>query len=198
MHRTDLLISDLNSAHVQLTLDNALAPYLNTQFGFSITKAGNLAAIFGMMNFGARPAGGVLSDVLGKRFGMRGRIWALFLVFSLGGFFTAMTGVLAFHPFKVTLAMYILAGIFLEVRPQLLTTLFPLPLAETLTQHCVFCRQQLCPCCYGTPVAHMCCCSQVGFHLIIRATSPWHGLCGLAWLQYTNSLCTFVPEDATG
>ena len=112
---------------MQLTLDNALAPYLNTQFGFSITKAGNLAAIFGMMNFGARPAGGVLSDVLGKRFGMRGRIWALFLVFSLGGFFTAMTGVLAFHPFKVTLAMYILAGIFLEVRPQLLTTLFPLP-----------------------------------------------------------------------
>ncbi|KAK9842928.1 hypothetical protein WJX74_004522 [Apatococcus lobatus] len=99
---------------VELTLDNALAPYLTNQFGFSITKAGNLAAIFGIMNFGARPAGGILSDVLGKRFGIRGRIWALFLVFSLGGFFTAMTGVLAFRPFKVTLAMYILAGIFLE------------------------------------------------------------------------------------
>ena len=101
---------------LQLTLDNALAPYLTNQFGFSITKAGNLAAIFGIMNFGARPAGGVLSDVLGKRFGIRGRIWALFFVFSLGGFFVAMTGVLANHPFKVTLAMYILAGIFLEVR----------------------------------------------------------------------------------
>lgn len=100
---------------MQLTLDNALAPYLTNQFGFSILKAGNLAAIFGIMNFGARPAGGILSDVLGKRFGIRGRIWALFLVFSLGGFFTAMTGVVAFKPFKFTLAMYILAGIFLEV-----------------------------------------------------------------------------------
>ncbi len=116
-----LLIAELgyiNSICVglQLTLDNALAPYLNNQFGFSITKAGNLAAIYGCMNFLARPAGGILSDVLGKRFGIRGRVWALFMVFSLGGLFTALVGVLVNHSFNVTLAMYILSGIFLEVR----------------------------------------------------------------------------------
>ena len=120
---------------LQLTLDNALAPYLNTQFGFSITKAGNLAAIYGLLNFGARPAGGILSDVLGKRFGIRGRIWALFMVLALGGLFTSLVGVLVNYPFKVTLAMYILSGVFLEVITRSLsypcaTSTYPLPMCS--------------------------------------------------------------------
>lgn len=53
---------------VQLAIDNVLAPYLGNQFGFSITKAANLAAIFGMLNFVARPLGGYLSDVCGRRY----------------------------------------------------------------------------------------------------------------------------------
>ena len=53
---------------LQLAIDNVLAPYLGNQFGFSITKAANLAAIFGMLNFVARPFGGYLSDVCGRRY----------------------------------------------------------------------------------------------------------------------------------
>lgn len=60
-------MSDSMCCHVQLAIDNVLAPYLGNQFGFSITKAANLAAIFGMLNFVARPFGGYLSDVMGRR-----------------------------------------------------------------------------------------------------------------------------------
>lgn len=78
----------LNSVHVclsQLALDNALAPYFEKNFGFGITKAANLASIFGMLNFISRPLGGYFSDLAGRRWGMRGRIWVLFIVVAGGG-----------------------------------------------------------------------------------------------------------------
>ncbi len=53
---------------MQLAIDNTLAPYLGSQFGFSTNKAANLASIFGMMNFWARPLGGFLSDIVGRRY----------------------------------------------------------------------------------------------------------------------------------
>lgn len=42
---------------VELTVDNNLAPYLQSEFGKSITAAGNLASIFGLLNFFSRPCG---------------------------------------------------------------------------------------------------------------------------------------------
>ena len=69
----------------QLALDNALAPYFQNNFGFGITKAANLAAIFGMMNFVARPCGGLFSDLAARRWGMRGRIWVLWTCVAGGG-----------------------------------------------------------------------------------------------------------------
>jgi nitrate/nitrite transporter NarK len=69
----------------QLALDNALAPYFQNNFGFGITKAANLAAIFGMMNFVARPCGGLFSDLAARRWGMRGRIWILWICVAGGG-----------------------------------------------------------------------------------------------------------------
>lgn len=74
-----------NVSCLQLALDNALAPYFEKNFGFGITKAANLAAIFGMLNFFARPLGGYFSDLCGRRWGMRGRIALLFTVVAGGG-----------------------------------------------------------------------------------------------------------------
>ena len=52
---------------VELALDNVLPSYLGNNFNFSVTKAGNLAAIFGTLNFIARPMGGVFSDLMGRK-----------------------------------------------------------------------------------------------------------------------------------
>ena len=70
---------------VQLALDNALAPYLQNTFSLTLDKAAYLASVFGMMNFIARPVGGICSDYFGRIYGMRGRIWILFTVYALGG-----------------------------------------------------------------------------------------------------------------
>lgn len=42
---------------VELTVDNNLAPYIQTQFSKSLVASGNFAAIFGLLNFFSRPGG---------------------------------------------------------------------------------------------------------------------------------------------
>ena len=36
-------------------------------------------------DFVCRPCGGIMSDLMGRRFGMRGRIWVVFVGLALGG-----------------------------------------------------------------------------------------------------------------
>ncbi|KAK9809615.1 hypothetical protein WJX73_007601 [Symbiochloris irregularis] len=99
---------------VELALDNALAPYYTNNFGWSITRAGNLAAIFGLMNFISRPLGGVLSDVCARYYGMRGRLWALFFTLGVGGMGTAVMGTQHLNG-NTTLGLMVVAGWFLEM-----------------------------------------------------------------------------------
>lgn len=62
---------------MELTIDNIAALYFTDYFHLALTAAGLVASSFGMMNIFARALGGIVSDRLHERWGLRGR--ALFL-----------------------------------------------------------------------------------------------------------------------
>lgn len=98
---------------VELTVDNNLANYFGQHFGKSVIAAGNLAAIFGLCNIFSRPAGGMISDWFAKHWGMRGRLWWLWICMTTGGAFCVGVGV-SQDSFANTMVVVILFSIFIQ------------------------------------------------------------------------------------
>lgn len=70
---------------VELVMNGNLATYFQDEFDSSESSAGLIAGLFGLMNLFARALGGIISDLMSKRFGMRGRLWAFFIVLFCEG-----------------------------------------------------------------------------------------------------------------
>lgn len=72
---------------IELTIHGTAALYFFDKFGLSLTTAGLVASLFGMMNLFARSLGGIFSDKLNKTGGLQGRARLLFLCLLLEGVF---------------------------------------------------------------------------------------------------------------
>jgi NNP family nitrate/nitrite transporter-like MFS transporter len=64
----------------ELCVTQEVVAYFYTNFKLSLESAGMLGFMFGAMNLFARSLGGIVSDNLAAKFGMRGRLWAQFLI----------------------------------------------------------------------------------------------------------------------
>eukprot|EP00897_Mesotaenium_endlicherianum_P009190 jgi/Mesen1/829/ME000111S10974 len=67
---------------------------------------------FGLMNIFSRPSGGIISDLVARRFGMRGRLWALWMFQTLGGVFCITMGFM--DTLSSSIAVMIVFSFFVE------------------------------------------------------------------------------------
>ena len=77
---------------VELTMNNIVAAYLYDQFELDLVTAGTLASTYGLMNLFARSIGGYVSDLMSVKFGMRGRLWTLWVVQTVEGVLCVFMG----------------------------------------------------------------------------------------------------------
>lgn len=59
--------------------------YFTSEFGLSTVQAAAVGSIFGWMNIFARAVGGLCSDKLNLKIGMRGRLWLQTILLLLEG-----------------------------------------------------------------------------------------------------------------
>mmetsp|Transcript_50238 Transcript_50238/g.108869 ORF Transcript_50238/g.108869 Transcript_50238/m.108869 type:complete len:614 (+) Transcript_50238:37-1878(+) len=77
---------------VELTMTNVAALYFFRYHGITPQLAGTFAACFGLMNLFARSCGGITSDYMNKLYGMRGRLWAMWILQVVEGAFCIIMG----------------------------------------------------------------------------------------------------------
>ena len=91
---------------IEITVDNVAAIYFMDNFQATLIMAGALAAIFGFMNIFARALGGIVSDKIGRKYGLKGKgllLAAMLLCEGLGIILFAKSGNLGMAIFSMLL-----------------------------------------------------------------------------------------------
>jgi len=73
------------SCGVDFTMGNGTAMYYRHVFGRGVAASGAMACLYGISALFARGLGGYMSDRVGDKFSLRGRLWAQLLVMVLQG-----------------------------------------------------------------------------------------------------------------
>jgi len=96
---------------IELTINGTAALYFFDKFGLSLATAGLVASLFGLMNIFARSLGGIFSDFLNKRGGLRGRVYFLFGCLLLEGialmFFSRMVALAVAIPALIVFSLFV-------------------------------------------------------------------------------------------
>jgi NNP family nitrate/nitrite transporter-like MFS transporter len=98
---------------MEITFDNVASLHFVDTFKLSQSNAGFWAGIFGGMNLFARALGGIVSDKVGNRFGMRGKgllLGSVLMLEGLGLLVFAQAGTLG-----VAIASMLLFALFLKM-----------------------------------------------------------------------------------
>lgn len=98
---------------VELTVENVAVHYFFDQFEMTLTRAGLVASIFGLLNVFARSLGGIFSDRISLDYGMRGRLGAFWLLQTLQGITCILVG-LAVKSLGWTIFLMVVFSIFVQ------------------------------------------------------------------------------------
>jgi MFS transporter, NNP family, nitrate/nitrite transporter len=101
---------------VELIIESIATVFFREKFKIGMEVAGVAAACFSVMNVVSRPMGGIASDKLGAMFGMRGRLWGLWIVQTIGGLICLMFGRMNDDSasLEFTLAMLVVLAFFVQ------------------------------------------------------------------------------------
>ncbi|CAG8445805.1 10270_t:CDS:2 [Scutellospora calospora] len=72
---------------VEAAVNNVIAIFFSTEFGLNQTQAGLIGSLFGLLNFFSRASGGLISDLVNRKMGVRGRFLTQFAFFFFQGIF---------------------------------------------------------------------------------------------------------------
>lgn len=98
---------------MELTIDNIAALYFTDNFHLALTAAGLVAGSFGMMNLFARALGGIVSDKLNRRWGLRGRSLLLGATICCEGLAMMLFSRMTILPLAIATMM--LTGLFIKM-----------------------------------------------------------------------------------
>jgi len=86
---------------IELTINNVASLYYADYFRLDIKTAGLIAGLFGMMNLFARSLGGFLGDRSGMKWGLKGRVYFLFLTLFFEGLALIVFSRMSFLPMAI-------------------------------------------------------------------------------------------------
>ena len=96
---------------IELTINNIAALYFADYFGLGLAAAGTAAALFGLMNIFARTLGGAFGDKFGGKWGLKGRVFWLFLALFCEGLalmlFSQMTVLILALPCLIMFSLFV-------------------------------------------------------------------------------------------